>query len=158
MTDALDELDRFVSAVTSRVPWWVWPAFLVALAAATLGLSWLFAPAPGESVVVLGQPWGAQCAFLEATGVPCPQCGMTRAWVHAARGRLVTAFLYNPAGAALWAWLLAAGAVGAARLATRRPRVLSPPMSWLTALVIAWIVLYAGGWFLRAFFAVNPLP
>ncbi len=41
------------------------------------------------------------CASLAATGFPCPTCGMTTAFAHAADGRLLAAFVTQPAGAAL---------------------------------------------------------
>lgn len=41
------------------------------------------------------------CASLAATGFPCPTCGMTTAFAHAADGNLVAAFATQPAGAAL---------------------------------------------------------
>ena len=35
------------------------------------------------------------CPILRFTGIPCPGCGMTRAWLAVLRGDLVTAFSYN---------------------------------------------------------------
>jgi len=49
---------------------------------------------------------GWRCPLLHATGVPCPACGATRAFVHFANGDL--GFLnYNWAWPALWALGLA---------------------------------------------------
>jgi hypothetical protein len=36
------------------------------------------------------------CPLLSATGVPCPMCGMTRAGVSLARGRVGDALAFNP--------------------------------------------------------------
>lgn len=36
------------------------------------------------------------CLFLNITGVPCPACGMTRAYVALFRGDLSQAFYYHP--------------------------------------------------------------
>ena len=41
-----------------------------------------------------------QCPMLEATGVPCPGCGATRAFVHFANGDFAGALHYN------WSWLV----------------------------------------------------
>lgn len=41
------------------------------------------------------------CSLLERTGVPCPTCGMTTSFAHAADGNLLDAFLTQPAGALL---------------------------------------------------------
>ncbi|WP_010250865.1 DUF2752 domain-containing protein [Acetivibrio cellulolyticus] len=36
------------------------------------------------------------CLFLNLTGIPCPSCGMTRAYVSLFRGNLSQAFSYHP--------------------------------------------------------------
>ena len=36
------------------------------------------------------------CPFHLITGIPCPGCGMTRAFLALAKGDLITAFHYNP--------------------------------------------------------------
>ena len=92
------------------------------------------------SSVDSGQP---TCLLRIWFGLPCPGCGMTRAWVHVAHGDLGTAFAYNffgPIGMAV-----AAGIVGyvAVALVRRRPpeRILSlvdPRI--LLALIGVWMV------------------
>ncbi|NYF97336.1 DUF2752 domain-containing protein [Janibacter cremeus] len=65
-----------------------------------------------------GQP---TCLLRIFTGLPCPGCGMTRAWVHVAHGDLLTAFEYNlfgPIGMAVAAGIIVY--VGVA-LVRRRP-------------------------------------
>ena len=47
---------------------------------------------------------GAPCTVVLITGRPCPTCGMTTAFAHAVRGRLISAFHAQPMG------LLLAGA------------------------------------------------
>ncbi|GAB3582148.1 DUF2752 domain-containing protein [Calidifontibacter terrae] len=48
------------------------------------------------------------CPFLLLTGLPCPTCGMTRAWTLIGHGRFTEAMTFNPltplvmALAALW--------------------------------------------------------
>lgn len=41
------------------------------------------------------------CGILLTTGLPCATCGMTTAFAYAAQGRMLTAFLTQPAGAML---------------------------------------------------------
>lgn len=36
------------------------------------------------------------CLFRNITGIPCPGCGMSRAWLAALRLDLITAFRYHP--------------------------------------------------------------
>ncbi|TYQ18026.1 UNVERIFIED_CONTAM: uncharacterized protein DUF2752 [Acetivibrio alkalicellulosi] len=36
------------------------------------------------------------CLFLNFTGIPCPSCGMTRAFISLFRGDLAGAFNYHP--------------------------------------------------------------
>jgi hypothetical protein len=64
--------------------------------------------------------WG--CAFRDAFGVPCPNCGMTRSVVFSLHGDLARAFEMNPAGPLLVAGGLVLGALLVAS-AFRRPRV-----------------------------------
>lgn len=67
------------------------------------------------------------CLLRILTGLPCPGCGMTRAWVHVAHGDLLTAFEYNlfgPIGMAVAVGIVAYVGVSLVR---RRPpeRILS---------------------------------
>jgi hypothetical protein len=52
------------------------------------------------------------CAFHAITGLPCPSCGMTRAFISLAHGDIHSAFLLNPASMiiylAAWAGLILA--------------------------------------------------
>lgn len=43
----------------------------------------------------------APCLWTEHVGIPCPTCGMTTAFAHAAEGRIDRAFLAQPMGAIL---------------------------------------------------------
>ena len=54
----------------------------------------------GDRVIVpiIDKPLPGSCTFLRLTGVPCPGCGMTRAFISFAHGRLDEAWKYNPAG------------------------------------------------------------
>lgn len=142
-----------------KPPWWLWPAGLASLGVITLTLALVFAPGPNESVLLLGetQVFG-KCGFLEATGKPCPSCGMTRSWVHSARGNLFTGFGYSPAGALLFWWLVLGGVLGGARLALRDANKWAIPHLAIAGGAIFWMVgPYFGTWVARLM-GLHPLP
>jgi Protein of unknown function (DUF2752) len=43
----------------------------------------------------------APCGFLQATGLPCPTCGMTTSWAWFARGNLAASVWVQPMGTLL---------------------------------------------------------
>jgi len=156
----MERFDRFAALVTSRdAAWWVWPVVLVGLAVLADGLSLFFQPMGPEWVAFPnGKQFGDTCAMILTTGQPCPQCGMTRAWVHGVRLDLISAFFYSPSGIALLAWINIAGGIGAIRLITRNPRRFEPPAWLLFGWTLFWLIpLYVGSWILRIF-GINPLP
>lgn len=59
---------------------------------------------------------GYQCPLRAAAGVPCATCGMTRAFVHLARGDLGASLSASPLGALLAAAAWALAALAALRL------------------------------------------
>ncbi len=87
------------------------------------------------------------CAMYRTAGVPCMTCGYTTAFTHAAHGRLVTAFMTQPAAAMLAlvfamltivaAWALIKGV----SLAPLARRLLRPLTAWSAGAVfiVAWI-------------------
>lgn len=143
----------------ARAPWWAWPTLLVVTGIVALGASWALHPGPDEFVYLpTGQRFGDTCAFIVMTGHPCPQCGMTRSWVHASRLQLVTAFLYSPGGLGLFLWVQVAAVLGAVRLIRRDPNAVTPPWQLNVGWAMLWLVaLYAVPWVLRLL-GVNPLP
>lgn len=150
--------------MTARRPRWappVWAhdATLVTLAVAVLAASWALHPGPDEFTYLwTGDRFGDTCLFLTVLGIPCPQCGMTRAFVHAARGHLVTAFLYNPAGLGLFLWSQVAGVLGAIRLVRRDPRAVPVPWQVTVGWALGWtVLLYLVPYGLRLC-GINPLP
>lgn len=48
----------------------------------------------GTLLVVVWQGWG--CPFRNLTGMPCPGCGMTRAWFAFLRLDILSAIYYHP--------------------------------------------------------------
>jgi hypothetical protein len=61
------------------------------------------------------------CLFLKFTGIPCPNCGLTTSFTHAARLQFIQAFLTQPFG--LIVFLLAAmtAVFACYSLLTRKP-------------------------------------
>lgn len=49
---------------------------------------------------------GSICLFKRITSVPCPLCGMTRAFVYAGHLKIVESFFHNPAGFVLFIYLV----------------------------------------------------
>ena len=75
---------------------------VITVAAATLGLArWLHPSTRGVGThEQLGLP---ACTFLKLTGIPCPSCGLTTSFAHAAHGHFWDAFVTQPFGfVAFW--------------------------------------------------------
>jgi hypothetical protein len=88
---------------------------LITSAAIVLAIArWLHPAANGYGThQQLGLP---PCAFFKLTGIPCPSCGLTTSFAHAARLHLYQAFITQPFGVIafcltvasipLFAWLI----------------------------------------------------
>lgn len=94
----------------------------------------------------------APCSFREATGIPCPSCGMTTSMAWLVRGRFDRSWSANPGGvavgllaAALIPWLVVSAARGRPWLGRWATDLL---MACFVA-VVAWSVL---AWFFRMVF------
>ncbi len=89
------------------------------------------------------------CGMYQSTGYPCPTCGMTTAFAHAAHGHLLRSFITQPAGCVLavacamlvliGGWSAYSGMNGAKLVG----RVLSLRRVWVALAV--WVLL-AWGW------------
>lgn len=152
-------IHRIDTLARSPATWWVWPAALVLLAVCgdlaaivlqPLGDAWVAWPG--------GAQFGETCGMIVATGLPCPQCGMTRSWVHGIRGNLLDAFWFNPAGLALFFWMNVSGVMGAIRLFRGSAEAAKlPPMAFFFWIVFWLGPLYIGGYALRLA-GFMPLP
>jgi len=81
------------------------------------------------------------CPFRLLTGLPCPGCGLTRAWVYLAHGQWGDSFVANPFGIVLVALVLAL----VVAVVTARVRRVAPPD--LNGLVRRrWVQVILGGW------------
>ncbi len=160
MNPYVKRVDDFLSRIVNitKEPWWAWPAMLLAFALLTWACSLALAPGLDEWTYFMGHQVGDRCAMEVVTGLPCPSCGMTRSFVHAARFHWFRSFVYNPAGLTLFAWITAGGVVGAVRLYTRDPNRLGPSSTFIFRWTMLWAVgFYAIPWFLRLA-GINPLP
>ncbi len=77
-------------------------AVVVTLAAATiLGLAAYLEPSPTGVGTHTQLPAMPTCGWLVTMDLPCPTCGMTTAFAHAANGNLLAAIGAQPLGAVL---------------------------------------------------------
>ena len=142
-----------------RPPWWIWPAFLLLVAILADVSAAILVPKADELCHAFGiWQFGGECDFTRLTGLPCPQCGMTRSFAWGIRLNWIKAFFYNPAGFALFLWLNVSGIIGAARLWTRNPNKLEMNPWAFISWILFWLVgLYGVGYALRLY-GINALP
>lgn len=123
-------------------------AVVVTLAAATiLGLAAYLEPSPTGLGTHTQLPAMPTCGWLVTMDLPCPTCGMTTAFAHAANGNLVAALGAQPLGAGLALatamTLLVAGyaAVTGSRVATIFATLWGRRSAWILAVCAtgAWV-------------------
>ena len=88
--------DRGASLMTRRLA----AAFIALLTGGVLLTAWLLTPDTSGSGThtQLGLP---KCNWIVLMDMPCPTCGFTTSFTHAAHGDFVESFLTQPAGALL---------------------------------------------------------
>jgi len=88
--------------VTRSLQWErrLYGGLIAAAAAVVLGIAaWLTPAADGHGT---HEQMGLQpCGWMTVADMPCPTCGMTTSFAHAAEGHLLTAFHVQPFGAIL---------------------------------------------------------
>ena len=97
----------------------IWPSTYF-LGALLLLSALLPLPRNGE---IAGMP--SLCAFHNLTGLPCPGCGLTRAWVSIAHGHLSESLVWHPLGPFLFGCALFY-VVWSAWVALQRPPFRAP--------------------------------
>ncbi|MGE0432531.1 MAG: DUF2752 domain-containing protein [Planctomycetota bacterium] len=118
-----------------------WTAFAIAVALSVGG--WLASGSDPSGFAV-------RCVFHDATGMPCPTCGSTRALLALWRGDLLTALRYNPVGSLVAAVFAAFAVYLPGSLLWRRRLVLAARLRWIifgvtfSALFIVWGLRLAG--------------
>ena len=131
---------------------------LLAIGVTVVGASWAVQPGPGDQwSYFMGEQMGGPCDFREASGHPCPTCGMTRSWVRASRGQLLEAARFHAAGTLLFLGLVTTGVVGAIRLIRGDPKAVPIPSKWLMVAVLGWVAAHMLQWGVRLLGGF-PLP
>jgi hypothetical protein len=87
-----------------------------------------------------------KCGMLITTGFPCPTCGMTTAFAYTVRGRLVSAFLAQPAGFLLALATMGCAVVAGWVLVTGRIPQVHVPVITPYRLFFGLLVLLVGSW------------
>lgn len=87
------------------------------------------------------------CEFEVSYNMPCPTCGMTTSFAHAARGNLLRSFLVQPAGMVL-ALLTAMGAIVSVYVLYTGSAIVTLVWSMLSTaqLFKGLLILFAVGW------------
>ena len=106
--------------------------------------------AAAKSWIDIGRLTGTEiCGFKQATGLPCPGCGVTTSAMAFVKGRIFESFYIQPAGALLCCGL-AAVAVLALLIAAFRVdfRFLHQPMSISTfiRIIVLLAIIFIAGW------------
>ncbi len=140
-----------------RVPWWIAPALLVLIGVGVWAASLVFWMDADHHVWMWNIRLDGTCAMITMTGYPCPNCGMTRSWISAARLHPLSALHYNPAGFLLFIGFSTTGIIGLVRLLTGKASKWTPTVRTILWAVGLWMAVYLGSWFLRVGLQINPL-
>ncbi len=123
-----------------------WIGAAVALAAAVvLGVAAYLEPSP-LGIGTHTQLGGPTCGWLVIMDIPCPTCGMTTAFAHAADGNLWAAFRTQPMGAVLAVGTAAALLIGVYVAVTGSRVVGMFGRLWGRRTAWALGIAFGGGW------------
>ncbi|MCA1988503.1 MAG: DUF2752 domain-containing protein [Desulfarculus sp.] len=87
----------------------LWSSLLLAAAALLAGL---LLPLDSRGEISADFFLEVPCVFHLATGLPCPLCGMTRAFANLSRLQIAQAVVFSPAGSAIYLFLIGYSALG----------------------------------------------
>ena len=148
MNEALQALEQRLDRVgLALMSPWTRVVLELTLGVAVVGASALLSP-DGDEVTLFGVPIPVMCGYRARTGLPCPMCGATRAFVHLARGHALTAWSYNPAASVLFVGIVGAAALAAVRVVRRDPTWRRPHPGVVALGFGAWLALLNGSWLL----------
>ncbi|MHC4779201.1 MAG: DUF2752 domain-containing protein [Planctomycetota bacterium] len=86
------------------------------------------------------------CLFKEATGLPCPLCGLTRSFVSLSHGNVRQAFRYHPLGPLVYL-AFSAGAISALIRKPREDQAQKPaPSRWPLRIFLATVGIFFAVW------------
>ncbi len=120
-------------------------ALVLAVLVGALGLGVWLRPAP-EGVGTHCQLGLPPCGMLQATGLPCPTCGVTTAFALAAHGRLGAALVTQPLGLALFGLALGGAVALAGALATGRSLLMALTPERVAWTGLALVLLLLASW------------
>ncbi|MBL9140387.1 MAG: DUF2752 domain-containing protein [Phycisphaerae bacterium] len=97
--DSRPRVSRVVQSRATAAERWV-AAGIAVVCASILGVAVWLSPSPNGVGThrALGLP---ECGWISQMNMPCPSCGMTTAFSHAAHGSLLRSFAVQPMGALL---------------------------------------------------------
>lgn len=124
----------------ARTPELLW----LGLGAATLVAALLLSPTPGGGVALFGFELPDVCPMQRTFDTACPTCGMTRAFVYAARGSFGAAASASPAGLLLFALLTLQIPYRILRLA--RPGLFRPGRRAASGAIAGFVLLALAVW------------
>jgi hypothetical protein len=86
------------------------------------------------------------CGFLTVTGYPCPSCGITTAFVYAARGKWYDALKAQPFGLILFLTLCATGLISIIGILRKIPPSRLMNSREFEILQVGMLILFFLGW------------
>jgi len=125
---------------------------ILGMCTVALTLSLLMSVREGTRVLmpILGKPLPELCHMRRYTGVDCPGCGMTRAFISLGHGRLSDAWRYNPAAFLLFPLMvfqIPFRAVQLWRMRRGLPELM--PGWWGSAAVLGVVAVMVGQWVVK---------
>ncbi len=143
------------SVVSGEIEWRLHATFFL-VAASVLSLAWILRlDRDGQVVTPMWEVALPQsCMFRRLTGYDCAGCGLTRSFICVARGQLVRAGGFNPAGPLVFAFVLAQipyrliqlGRIKLGKEPLRCPGAYIVLGMLVVALLGQWLFRMMGGW------------